>query len=489
MTAAHASTDSEVADWLAECYADPLLYVNTAFPWGSGPLAEADGPDTWQVDVLEDIRDGVLTPGEAIQISVASGHGIGKTALIAWIILWFISTRPNPQIVVTANTSGQLSTKTWREVEKWRKWSVNGYQLKWTATRLMHTEAPGTWFASAIPWSEHNSEAFAGTHERDVLLVFDEASKIADVIWEVAEGAMTTAGAMWIAFGNPTQNTGRFFENTFGRFRHRWRTRSIDSRTAKMADRKKIRQWIDDYGEDSDFVRVRVKGVPPRAGIGQLIPTDAVEAAFAREAEELMDVPLILGVDVARQGDDMSVVAPRRGFLLYPLIKYRIPNLMKLADRVFDVAQDMGADAVCVDATGMGAGVYDRLVQKNMPNVHGVLVGEAANEDHRFYNRRAELWWLMREWLTSGPACFPEFDSNGNKEVELKTDLTNLTYGHDARDRIQLERKEHMKERGLASPDTADALSLTFHTRVVKRHLDSDRKARQSRRRRHSWRA
>lgn len=490
MTAAPATSRHALHEWLADCYADPLLYVLGAFPWGEGQLAptEADpepGPDDWQVDVLNDIRDGVLTPDRAIQIAVASGHGIGKTSLIAWIILWFISTRPHPQIVVTANTSGQLATKTWREVEKWRAMAVNGDQLKWTATKLFHKASPGTWFASAIPWSEHNSEAFAGTHERDVLLIFDEASRIADVIWEVSEGAMTTSGAMWICFGNPTQNTGRFFESCFGRLKHRWRVRSIDSRTAKMTDKSKIQEWIDDYGEDSDFVRVRVRGVPPRSGIGQLIPSDAVEAARMRDPQELVvaDLPLIIGADIARDGDDMSVFAPRRGPMLYKLHKHRIGDLMRLADVLARTIDDFEADACAIDATGMGAGVYDRLVQLNYGRVvHPIVVGERADDPERFYNRRAEIWWRLREWITGLPVSIPV-------DIELETDLTNILYTHDAKERIQLERKKDMKERGLASPDCGDALALTHAVKPRTRFAESDRQARQSPKRRHSWRA
>ena len=212
-----APSENEIAliEDIAAFYDDPLGFVLYAFPWGvnGGPLADEDGPDEWQRDVMGAIAESIKAGqdvGTAIQVAVASGHGIGKTALVAWLILWYVSTHEFPQVVVTANTGTQLSAKTWRELSKWHKLSINQHWFAWTATRFSHISYPETWFASAIPWTEHNSEAFAGTHEKHVLVIFDEASAIADKIWEVTEGAMTTAGAMWLCFGNPTQTTGRF---------------------------------------------------------------------------------------------------------------------------------------------------------------------------------------------------------------------------------------------------------------------------------------
>ncbi len=278
------SPDEQLVQILAEFVYDPLGYVY--FNWG-WDFEAGEGPDKWQADVLNDIGEAMRLAaagqyGEAeekmasVRIAVASGHGIGKSALISWILKWFAATRPHPQIVVTANTKNQLETKTWRELAKWNKKARDGHLFKWTATRFSREGHHETWFAAAIPWSKEKSEAFAGTHEAHVLFLFDEASIIDDIIWEVAEGAMTTPGTLWVAFGNPTQNTGRFRE-CFGKFRHRWITRQIDSRSAKMVNQAQVQQWIEDYGEDSDFVRVRVKGWFPRASVAQFIPSDVVE--------------------------------------------------------------------------------------------------------------------------------------------------------------------------------------------------------------------
>ena len=443
----------------------PTLFVQSMFPWGKPGtlLANETGPDTWQAEVLDqlgaDMRAGLdakTSAQTAIKYAIASGHGIGKTALVAWIILWFISCFDYPQIVVTANTRTQLLTKTWRELAKWHRMATNSHWFEWTATSLKHRAYPDTWFASAIPWSVGSTEAFAGTHETHVLVLFDEASAIDDAIWQVTEGAMTTASAIWICFGNPTKNTGAFFE-CFGRMKHRWRTWQIDSRTAKKANRAQIDQSIADYGEDSDFVRVRWRGVFPRAGSMQLISGESVRLAMQREALPNEDHAKILGLDIARHGDDQSSSVKRQGQKTWPVKRYRITDLMLLAQKFCEDIDEFGPDGVFIDVTGMGWGVYDRLRQlRPRVNLYPVQVGETAIEDQRFYNRRAEIWWRIREWLEAG-GCLPH-------DIELEADLTGIEYGYDTKERVQLEKKEDMKARGLASPDSADALALTFTT-------------------------
>jgi len=447
-------------EFLADRYFwNPAGFVLECFPWGEGALADCEGPDEWQCAILETIKD-QYSLEQALSIAVSSGHGIGKTALISWIILWFISTRPHPQIVVTANTKSQLESKTWRELAKWQGHFAFGELFEWSATSFKLKEHKETWFATAIPWSEHNSEAFAGTHEKYVLIIFDEASKIADTIWEVAEGAMTTPGAIWIAFGNPTQNTGRFRE-CFGRFRHRWKTWQIDSRTAKMADKTKIQEWVDDYGEDSDFVRIRVRGVFPRASAMQFIPGDIVDAA-AKKAHKEQDyrfAPVVIGVDMARYGDDQSVIFIRQGLQHIFMERHREIDTQTMASRVGLLQDEYKAEAIFVDA-GYGQGVIDRLRALGRQCME-IYFGSKAADDSQYANKRAEMWGRVKDWLKAGGAI-PD-------DQELKADLIGPEYGFDSKDRILLEKKEDMKKRGIASPDAADALALTFAEVVVAR--------------------
>lgn len=453
----------DLAEAISQFVYDPLGYVYFVFPWGEPGtfLSDADGPDSWQRDILKSLGDGLLTMEEAVQIAVASGHGIGKTALIAWIIKWFVATRPSPQVVCTANTREQLEKKTWRELSKWNKVALDGHLFTWTATKFYLTDSPEDWFAAAVPWSKERTEAFAGTHEKHVLVLFDEASAIDDKIWEVTEGAMTTKGAAWICFGNPTKNTGRFRE-CFGRFKHRWVCRQIDSRTAKMANKKQIQQWVDDYGEDSDFVRVRVKGAFPRAGSAQFIGSDIVEAAAGRviHPDAYKHAAKVLGVDVARFGDDQTVFYLRQGLATIMVVKVRGKDTMWIASKAAAMFDEYNCDGLFIDDTGVGGGVTDRLRQLGY-NPIAVVVGESAMDDHKYFNKRAEIWGRLRDWLAAG-GCIPD-------DVELKQDLTGPEYGFDAKERLQIEKKIDMKARGLASPDTAEALALTFAQTIVPR--------------------
>lgn len=430
---------------------DPLGFVRFVFDWGQGDLAGESGPDEWQADILELIGSRALTAQEALRIAVASGHGIGKTTLVAWIILWFISTRPKAVGVVTANTKNQLTQKTWRELNLWLKRSIHGHWFEWSATRIQHTSHPETWFIAAVPWSEHNSEAFAGLHGEYVLVVFDEASAIADIIWEVAEGAMTTAGALWVVFGNPTRTTGRFRE-CFGRFRHRWITRQIDSRTAKKANKKQLQQWVDDYGDGSDFVKVRVKGEFPSASSTQFISQDVVDAALARK-DVVIRSPRVMGVDVARFGDDQSVILLREGSTVTLIRRYRGLPLDQFAGHVAQAINELTPDAVFVDGIGVGGGVVD-ILRGNKFKIDDVVASASPLDARKYANLRAEMWGNMRDWLGKY-GCLPD-------DRELRDDLVGVEYGFSNTGSIQLEKKDDMKQRGLPSPDVGDALAMTF---------------------------
>jgi hypothetical protein len=435
--------------------ASPLKFVESAFPWGTGLLEGETGPDTWQRDVLARIEMQLNATEQPLHLAVASGHGVGKSALVAWIVLWFLSTRPHAQVVVTANTKPQLDTKTWRELAKWHKLSQIAAWFQWTATKFYHREHPETWFAAAIPWSKDRPEAFAGTHEQHVLIIMDEASAIDDLIWETTEGAMTTPRAIWLAFGNPTRNTG-LFKQCFpgGRFAHRWHTLQVDSRTAKKADQSQIRQWIEDYGEDSDFVRVRVKGAFPRTSSLQFIGEDLIHLAQSRPAIGYDWAPRIIGVDVARYGDDATVILIRQGNRILEKAIYRQKSTTEVAGLVARAISVYQPSAVFVDVVGIGAGVVDQLRALGH-GVIGVNAGESASEPQRFRNLRAEMWSKMRDWLRDSGCLDPH-------DTELAAQLMGIEYGYDASERLQLERKEDLKARGMASPDIADSLALTF---------------------------
>jgi hypothetical protein len=450
--------DSEIAKDISGLYADPLGYVLYAFPWGEkgGPLEHHDGPDQWQKDALESIAEHVRSGTRlSYRDATASGHGVGKSTLTSWIILWFMSTRPGCAGVVTANTQAQLKSKTWRELAIWHQRCMNKHWFEWTATRFHAKEAPATWGIDAIPWSENNPEAFAGLHADDVLVLFDEASAVADSIWETTEGAMTQPGAFWLTMGNPTRNSGRFHQ-CFHADRARWHTRSIDSRSAKMTNKEELQAWVDAYGEDSDFVRVRVKGVFPKATSDQFISRGLAEDAARREHEIHVGEPRILSVDVARFGDNQSVATIRAGLKAYEQIKWRHLDTMQTAARIVEMMRKYSPAATLVDETGLGAGIVDRIRQLGY-SVIGVNAGTQADDDKTYMNKRVEMWGRMREWLRT--ADIPD-------DRELIDDLAGPTYSFDNRQRLVLEKKEDMARRGLASPDCGDSLALSFAYRV-----------------------
>lgn len=454
------SLESTLNSLMAKYVYDPLGFVKNMFPWGEGVLKGHTGPDKWQTDILNEIGKQAKS-GKSVRVAVASGHGIGKTALSAWIIIWFNSTRPSPQIVTTANTKSQLDTKTWRELAKWHKLAHNGHWFEWTAQKFYKKSDPSTWAAFAIPWNKDKAEAFAGTHEENVLMLYDEASLVDDAIWEVTEGAMTTPGAMWVVFGNPTRNTGRFKE-CFGKFKQRWTRLQIDSRTTKMADNKQIEQWIEDYGEDSDFVRVRVRGVFPRASDMQFISEETVDRAYGKiiTPREIQNQPVIMGVDPARYGNDQSIIYVRKGNATLNILKFRGVDTVTLAQRVAHEASNVAvfngeiekAQYIFVDGGGVGAGVIDYLDKLKLGPIE-VQFG-SKSPDKYYLNFRSYIWGLMKKWLEHG-GSIPEDD-------ELRSDLIGPEFGFNHRDKLQLERKEDMKRRGLASPDTGDALAMTF---------------------------
>lgn len=447
---------------------DPLGYVKYFFNWKKNELEEYDGPRKWQENILNAIGDHLrneATRFTPAMFAVASGHGIGKTALIAMVTQWAEATCVDCKIIITANTGTQLATKTAPEVAKWFRLAINRHWFEVKATSVT-IKAPGherTWRTDFIPWSENNTEAFAGLHNkgRRIVLIFDEASAIAETVWQVAEGALTDENTeiIFLAFGNPTQNTGRFRE-CFGKFKHRWKTFQIDSRTVEGTNKEQINKWIEDYGEDSDFVRVRVRGEFPRAGSSQFINGDAVSAARKYKAEGYLGLPKILSVDVARFGDDQTVIGYRQGRKAVILAKYRGKSTVETAERVIEFIQKEKPDATIVDGIGTGAGVVDQIRFRGYSDkLFEYAPNAKANDSNAYRNARTEMWGKMRDWLAAG-AEIPD-------DPELEADLTGPEYFFSNNSQIQLENKEEMKKRGMSSPDCADMLAMTFGINVA----------------------
>lgn len=459
---------------------DPHRYALYAFPWGKGELADITGPRQWQREVMDEIKAHLNDPAKRFtpcRIARASGHGIGKSALIAMLIKWGLDTCVDTRIVVTANTEGQLLTKTSPEIAKWCRLAITSDWFKVNATSIVSTmpARDKSWRADLVTWSANNTEAFAGLHNQGkrIILIFDEASGIDKAVWEVALGALTDEGTeiIWLAFGNPTQNTGSFRE-CFGKARALWSTRQIDSRTVEGTNKAYLDELVATYGIDSDVVKVRVLGQFPSASSMQFIGNDVAEEARSRgEVQPLRTEPVIFGVDCARFGDDESVLAIRQGrdAVSRPWKSWGDQDAMTLAGDIALQAERWKPDAIFVDAGNIGAAVVDRLRQLIEPSkVFEVWFGGKGRDANwngattRVANKRAEMWCNMREWLKGGSVP---------PEQRLFDDLIGPEYSFNAEQAIILEDKKHMKKRGLPSPDWGDALACTFAEPVMPRTL------------------
>ena len=489
--------DAQLAIDLPTFYADPLGYVMYIFPWDTAeeiqsvPLLEpwksrfscAFGPDKWACEFLDQLGEEILKRGfdgskavDPIQFVTASGHGIGKSVLVAWLIKFILDTRPFAKGVVTAGTADQLRTKTWAELGKWHGLSLTKQHFNYRATRgnmvLAHRKHTAHWRCDAHTCKEENSESFAGLHAANStpFFIFDEGSGVPNKIYEVRDGGTTDGEPMVFDFGNPTRNSGRFYDQCVGELSKRYIVRCIDSREVHITNKKRINDWIEDFGEDSDYVKVRVRGVFPSAGAVQFIPTSDVEAAMSRALTEDRNAPLIFGVDVARFGPDDSVIYARRGndARTYGYRRYKQLDTVQLTGKIIEWVQEFRANglevsAIFVDATGgsIGGGVVDQLNALKYRNI-GVQFGNSAINKETYRYRGDEMWGAVRDALHAGLALPGPDDP---LSVDLKKQLTAREFGYTLNGaRIHLEPKDQLKDRlGLdASPDIADALALTF---------------------------
>jgi hypothetical protein len=397
----------------------------------------------------------------AVRVAIASGHGIGKSTIVAWLVDWIMSTRPYAAGTITANTFTQLSTKTWAQIQKWTALCITASWFRLTGDKMYHVAYPASWFCSAQSSKEENSEAFAGQHAAtsSSFYFFDEASAIPDKIFEVAEGGLTDGESFIFLFGNPTRNSGKFWKVCFGPDRPRWLHRSIDSRSSALTNKAQIAEWEHDYGEDSDFFRVRVRGVPPRASDLQFIGTDRVQAAQSNAALSLADDPLIAGVDVSGGGSAWNVCRFRRGFDARTRAPIRFPgdfgreNLIAKLSEVLAERDPLKRVAMMFIDSAFGSPIVERLHLLGYDNVVEVNFGGKPPDIHQL-NMRAYMWNAMKEWLPRGA-----IDKN---EERLEVDLTGPGWHLNKSNQLVLESKEDMQKRGVSSPDDGDALALTF---------------------------
>lgn len=475
------TNDDVIAEAAARCRFDPLAWVRFAFDWGYGELTGYAGPRAWQAAAFGEIAAHLKNPETRhmpLMLARASGHGIGKSAFIGMLVNWALSTCDDCKVVLTSNTDTQLRTKTAPEVGKWMRLGITRewFDVSATSIAVRDKSHAKTWRADFVPWSEHNTEAFAGLHNKGkrILLVFDEASAIADKVWEVAEGALTDEETeiIWVAFGNPTRNTGRFRE-CFRRYKHRWNHAQIDSRTVEGTNKAQMAKWAEDYGEESDFFKVRVRGMFPSMSAQQFISETDVAAAYGRHVPEsaYAFAPKIITVDPAWEGDDEFVIGLRQGLVFRILETFaKNDNDLIAAQKIARYEDELGADAVFVDA-GFGTGI--KSAGEGLGRFWTLVWFANKSDDAGCLNKRAQMWKAARDWLKDGGAI-PD-------DPTLRDELQAPEIVPRADGKIQIESKKDMKARGVPSPNRADALVLSFAFPVLPRGAGNGQAARSRR--------
>lgn len=411
-------------------------------------------PTDQQKEVLLSVRDNPAT-------SVKAGHGVGKTGIEAWVVKWFMFTRPNCRIPCTAPTGHQLNDILWPEIKKWyNKSRLKDHELfSWTKTRFSFNDEnlKDTWFAT--PRSSNQPDNMQGFHADEVLFIVDEASGVDEEVMEVIEGALTNDGARLLMCGNPTQVSGMFY-NSHKKDRDFFNCITLSSEDSPLVSKDYVNRVYDRYGYHSNVARVRVRGQFPTKEPDTIIPIDIVEKATMTEIDP-QGQTVNIGVDVARYGDDETTFYSRRGF---KMLDYEIKQDTSTTDTSgFAAALAKKYNSrykikIKVDVTGIGAGVVDELKAKNLYNTEIIAVGfgEKAADSEKYANKVTEMYFQAKEKLKNNPNQIPN-------DEELTAQLSSRKYSIDSKDRFKIEPKDKFKERTGQSPDRADGFVLSYY--------------------------
>lgn len=418
-----------------------------------------DGPELWQGRVLDEMRD-AITNGKR-RFAVRAGHGVGKTAIEAWIVLWFLLFHRPVNVPITANSQDQLRDVVWKEISHWHG-KLPAFLRKMIEVKVERVEVVGareSCFAVARTARPEKPEALQGFHCQTLAFLIEEASGIEDVIFEVASGALSEPDNWQFMFGNPTRLSGQFHK-AFHASRHNWRTFHVPCWHSSRVSPQYARTMAEEYGEDSNVFRVRVMGEFPLSEDDAVIPLHLVESAVGREVAGNKFAPVVWGLDVARFGDDTTALCKRQGnATLEPCKEWRKLDNMQVVGRISKEYQETPEGerpvVINVDVIGLGAGVVDRGREIGLP-MRGVNVGERpSTEEGKFMRMRDELWFLARDWLDKRDCVLVRDD-------KLLSELVQPKYKLESTGKIKVESKDEMKARGLKSPNVADAFCLTF---------------------------
>lgn len=403
-------------------------------------------PDPWQIDALNALDSGS-------NVAIRSGHGVGKTTLMAWAVIQTVACFPYCKVPCTAPTQHQLSDLLWAEISHWLHRSKLKGVLTWTATKLGMKGFEESWFAVAR--ASNKAENLAGFHAPKLRYFVDEGSGVEDVIFEAVDGALTTEGAQCLTAGNPTKISGYFYD-AFHRARSQWHTINVSCFDSPRVKASYAEGMATKWGEDSDVYRVRVLGEFPKAESDSFISLSFVDPALTRHTDFTPGLPCDIGVDVARYGSDETVYVVRRGGRVELIERHKITSIPTAAGRSIQLAKEWDADAVKVDDSGLGGGVTDLLTEaQGQISAQIIPCNFGGPGDDHYANEAGLMWGNLRELFRTGDISLPD-------EPDLVGQLTTRKYAVNSKGKIALENKEDMKRRGVSSPDIADALALAF---------------------------
>lgn len=418
-------------------------------------VLEVEHIEDWQLEMLEELDAGNT------KLSIRSGHGVGKTAFCAWNALHFLLFRNDVKVIVTSPSFKQMNDGLIPEVQKWLarcpEWMQHSVES--ISDRIVRRPNIRNNFISFRTARKENPEALAGVHASHVLIIVDEASGVDEVVYETGQGALSTKGAIAILIGNPTKPSG-FFYKTQTSLKDLWITRKVSCMDSTRVDDEYIKSQERTYGRDSREFAVRVLGEFPESGADAVIPRNFVESAVDRDVH-IETFPLVWGIDPGRGGDPSGFVSRSRNAVL-EVQELRYDNLMRIVGWVKtkwdETPNSKRPEKIFVDSIGLGAGVFDRLTELDLPVV-AVNVSEAAAMNDRYMRLRAEIWYRAREWFEAFDKHIP---SNIEKLETFIEELVSVEQRIMSSGKVDIETKEQMKRRGIKSPNLADAFVLTF---------------------------
>ena len=435
---------SEVKAFIEKYQNDPLNFVKNCLGYEVDPFQE---------ELLVEVGKGTR------KLSLKSGHGTGKSTSLCWIIIWHLLFKFPQKTVVTAPSTGQLDSAVWADIKSMIDQLPSALRdmIEYTSERIYLKEAPNDSFINKKVSRLDNYDALQGVHSSgSVLLVVDEASGVHPKVFEASYGSMSTENARMILTGNPTQNSGYFYE-TFHAMKSEWYNITVSCLDSKRVSQSYINEMKAMYGEDSPVYAIRVLGEFAKTDDDTFIPFDLAYSAVERDVEPDPDAKVVWGVDVAHFGADKSALIQRKGNVLLgePITWHRI-DLMQLCGELLNLYDSVPErpSEVCIDAIGVGAGVVSRLQEEGRMPVRGVNVSESASLGQQYTNLRAELWGKAKEWLERKDCKI--------LSPSLATELSTPKYAFASNGKMKIESKGDMRSRGIKSPDLADSFCLTF---------------------------